>query len=43
MSDLKMAQLKLAKYEALVDASGFDTGFIDNNVHISNLAECLLS
>jgi Ca2+-binding RTX toxin-like protein len=38
MSDLKMAQLKLAKYDALVDASGFDTGFINNDVHISNVS-----
>jgi len=39
MSDLKMAQLKLAKYEAGVDAAGFQTSFIDNTVHISNHAD----
>src|SRR5205809_277543 len=39
MSDLTMAQLKIAKYEAMVDANGFDTAFIDNSVHISNVSD----
>jgi len=36
MSDLKYAALKLAKYEAMVNDAGYNTGFIDNTVHISN-------
>src|SRR6185436_9358399 len=39
MSDLKMAQLKMAKHMANVDAAGYDTGFIDNDVHISNQSD----
>ena len=38
MSDLKKAELQLAKFEAMVDAAGFHTNFIDNTVHISNHA-----
>jgi Ca2+-binding RTX toxin-like protein len=39
MSDLQKAQLLLAKFKARVEATGFDTSFINNDVHISNQAD----
>jgi len=36
MSDLKKMQLEQAKELAYIDQTGFDTGFITNDVHISN-------
>ena len=33
MSDLKKAQIKVAKNLALIEDAGFDTGFIDNHVY----------
>jgi RTX calcium-binding nonapeptide repeat (4 copies) len=36
MSDLKKAQLAVAKLEAMVDQTGFDTSFINNQVNIGS-------
>jgi Ca2+-binding RTX toxin-like protein len=36
MSDLKKAQLELAKFKAEVNQLGLDTSFINNDVHLSN-------